>query len=173
MPGSFSSTNGCLFSLLAWGGVFFSLISAIISSIISILSKNKAFIVTARVLACFMPLIAIELIASNIFTILDIQKRLPNNQDFSYNIRDAFQYFSPYEYHGYYLLYFPTTIEANGMVRTLQYTTAAMSLACFAALVTLVIRLFISIRKKSPIGWLPVTVLGLGSLATILIYIFA
>lgn len=174
MPGSFMSDGGCLFSFLAWAGIFFGIAPAFISSIISHLSKKKSIVLSARLILWLLPIAALLLIVGNYYYLSDVRDALSNEPRIGRAPMDAFKYFPPYEYTGYFQLGFPTTAEANTSVRELRITTAAMLFMCITALITAILRhrtLKHQNDGKRHIGWLPYLIIGAGGIIVVVVHV--
>ena len=169
MPGSFISNGGCLFSLLAWAGICGSMLSAVVSAIIGLLYKKTPWGFIRRLFCWLLPIIAILLIIKNGCYLSDVRTAL----DIPRSPGDIFRYLPQYEYNGYFRVGFPTTAEANSIVRELHITTVIMLITCIAA-ITALFRAQRSNRHRDsnePIGGMPLLICGAGGLAAIVVRI--
>lgn len=138
MPGSFIPMGGCLFTLLAWAGIFLGILTTIIGSAISLLFKKKFFGVLVRIILWLLPVVAGFYITSNYLYLFEVRQELITSKsvgrEISHSVIDTFRYLPPYEYQGYYRRGFPTTTEANIEVRELRVTMVILLIAGIAAL---------------------------------------
>ena len=171
MPGSFMSNSGCLFSSLAWIGIVISFIS---SGLIGIFAKNKPVMIVIRVLLYVMPVLAVLLILSDYYVLSDVRNDLSDDTRIGNSRLAPFKYLPEYEYRGYFKMGFPTTDEANHMVRRLRYTTAGMMAACIISLVLLAYRSIIPISNKDnklPTWLTPSLIFSFAGLVVVFIHI--
>lgn len=182
MPSGFGFVSGgCLFSLLAWAGILVSIASAFVSSLISLLLRNKAVVATFRVLLWFMPVVAFSLILGAYYDLVGIRQQLANpyylGPKIGTSLMDTFRYLPPYQLgdDGYLGgIGYPTATEANIAVRLLRIGVAILLVTGIFALAGM---LFISNAVKHgrgdkiPALVTPKMILGIGGLLVIIVFI--